>query len=165
MQILSFRIFDLTWLYLCKRVIGLVWNIKWMIFSFKFILYKETEPQSWVFGLYFGPQNARFPELQGALPPGHPPDLCPGPAGGRFSSPQTPSWIRKEPAVIAYRAYGTIRSNKEHQEVRARENRTSAFVTTWILPENGVNTWIKGSRGGGPYLWICLKRPYKFSSN
>ena len=38
------------------------------------------------------------------------------------------------------RAYGTIRSNKEHQEVRARENRTSTSVTTGILPNNGVNT-------------------------
>ena len=129
--IVSFRIFDLTWLYLCKPVIGLVWNIKWMIFSFKFILYKETEQHKIEFLsciLYL--KMPDFRSFKGLCPLDTHQTSALDLLGGGLAPPRPPSWIRKEPAVIAYRAYGTIRSNKEHQEVRARENRTSTSVTT-----------------------------------
>ena len=123
----SFRIFDLTWLYLCKRVIGLVWNIKWMIISF---CTRKLNLKVEFLGCILYLKMPDFRSSKGLCLLDTHQTSAQDLLGGRFSAPQTPSWIRKEPAVIAYRAYGTIRSNKEHQEVRARENRTSTTMTT-----------------------------------
>ena len=123
----SFRIFDLTWLYLCKRVIGLVWNMKWMIFLLNSFCTRKLNHKVEFLGCILYLKMPDFRSSKGlchldsrqtsAL------DLL-----GRGLAPS--SCIRKEPAVIAYRAYGTIRSNKEQQEVRAREKTTSTSVTT-----------------------------------
>ena len=125
----SFRIFDLTWLYLCKRVTGFVWNIKWMIFLLNSFCTRKLNHKVKFLGCILYLKMPDFRSSKELCPSGHPPDPALDLLGG-VSAPQTPSWIKKEPAVIAYRAYGMIRSNKEHQEVRARENRTSTSVTT-----------------------------------
>ena len=108
----SFRIFDLTWLYSCKRVIGLVWNIKWMIFSFcTRKLNHKVEFLNCI--LYL--KMPDFRSSKGPCPPWTPTRSLPWTCWGRFSAPRPP-----DPQLHKERTCGHCISCLRHDKVQQR---------------------------------------------